>query len=308
MEKLLIEEFLVFSETMSVTRAAKALYLSQPTLSTHIANLETRLGFKLVKRSKQKLRLTKAGEEFARLARPLCVALDKTIEECKAIAMLEENEIAIFNLLNYLKDWTIISDIIADRHNRIPFKLIPYPLPEPSASDIELLRSGTINVAVHFSVQDMSRSNTVFKNDDWFYQRLGTERFVLWTTRDNPLAQRGDIRVEDLANMSLIMKKGQSTQNFYNACVTKLRQMGVSVEAVYRSFNEYADYAYLDYSSSTAICSETFFKSVLDGRYPELCALDVKDADCSLVVYLVSSELTPSIRELFSQIEQRNSA
>ena len=45
----------------SFSRAAEALYLSQPTVSAHLGTLEHELGAQLVIRSTKELRLTAAG-------------------------------------------------------------------------------------------------------------------------------------------------------------------------------------------------------------------------------------------------------
>jgi DNA-binding transcriptional LysR family regulator len=52
----------------SFSRAADALYLTQPTVSAHLAGLEQELGAQLVVRSTKQLRLTPAGEIMARYA------------------------------------------------------------------------------------------------------------------------------------------------------------------------------------------------------------------------------------------------
>src|SRR6266852_1752732 len=53
------------------TRAAAALYVSQPSLSQGVANLETELGTALFHRVGRKVILTAAGEAFAEPARQL---------------------------------------------------------------------------------------------------------------------------------------------------------------------------------------------------------------------------------------------
>ena len=52
----------------SFSRAADALYLTQPTVSAHLAALEEDLGTRLVVRSTKRLTLTPAGEVMARYA------------------------------------------------------------------------------------------------------------------------------------------------------------------------------------------------------------------------------------------------
>ncbi len=60
----------------SVTRAAEALFLSQPAVSLQLAALEGELGVQLFERQGRRLSLTAAGQVFHELAGPLMDALD----------------------------------------------------------------------------------------------------------------------------------------------------------------------------------------------------------------------------------------
>ena len=63
-----LEVFLQVSRQRSFSRAAEALYLTQPTVSAHVAALEEELGTRLVVRSTKELHLTAAGRVLARYA------------------------------------------------------------------------------------------------------------------------------------------------------------------------------------------------------------------------------------------------
>lgn len=67
-----MEYFIKLAECASFTRAANELYISQPTLSRQIINLELELGVSLIDRSTKKtVRLTEEGEVFFREARKI---------------------------------------------------------------------------------------------------------------------------------------------------------------------------------------------------------------------------------------------
>lgn len=63
-----LEEFLAVVKCRSFSQAARALYLSQSTVSSHIALMEKELGFEVIDRSRQPLMLTPAGAVFAEYA------------------------------------------------------------------------------------------------------------------------------------------------------------------------------------------------------------------------------------------------
>ncbi len=59
-----LEYFLILAETLNYTKASEKLNITQPNLSKAIVNIEKQLGFKLLKRNKRDVQLTKAGEVF----------------------------------------------------------------------------------------------------------------------------------------------------------------------------------------------------------------------------------------------------
>ena len=72
MELRKISYFLKIVECGSLSKAARSLNLSQPTLSRFLDNLETDVGVKLVTRSKSSsLVLTKAGMDYVLCSNPL---------------------------------------------------------------------------------------------------------------------------------------------------------------------------------------------------------------------------------------------
>ncbi len=64
MNSLQISCFLAIVEHGSFSRASKELYISQPTISKHIHNLESELGTILFERSKSPVALTPIGEKY----------------------------------------------------------------------------------------------------------------------------------------------------------------------------------------------------------------------------------------------------
>ena len=70
MKQIDIETFLTLNKTRSLTKAADILYVSQPTVSHRLKDLEEELGIQLLVRGKgqRKVELTRKGEEFVSIA------------------------------------------------------------------------------------------------------------------------------------------------------------------------------------------------------------------------------------------------
>jgi len=73
--------FVTVVEHKNFSRAAEELYLSQPSVSLQIRNLENQLGTKLINRSPKHLELTQSGEIFYGYAKNILLLYDKAKEE-----------------------------------------------------------------------------------------------------------------------------------------------------------------------------------------------------------------------------------
>jgi len=72
-----LQIFLAVAERLSVTEAARALHLAQPSVSTQLAKLEQALGLDLFEQLGKRLYLTDAGREVQAGAREIFDALDR---------------------------------------------------------------------------------------------------------------------------------------------------------------------------------------------------------------------------------------
>ncbi len=75
-----LETFVEVAEGGSFTKAAKELYLTQPTISAHVATLEKELGARLFVRNTKEVGLSDDGKDLYKYARQI-VDLEKKIEE-----------------------------------------------------------------------------------------------------------------------------------------------------------------------------------------------------------------------------------
>ena len=75
-----LEAFVQVAEGGSFSKAAKELYLTQPTISAHIASLEKELGVRLFVRNTKEVGLSDDGKDMYKYARQI-VDLEKKIEE-----------------------------------------------------------------------------------------------------------------------------------------------------------------------------------------------------------------------------------
>ncbi len=75
-----IEAFVNVVKYKSFSKAADAMFFTQPTISTHVSNLETELGEKLLDRKGRKIELTPQGMVFYKFAVDMVNARERAIE------------------------------------------------------------------------------------------------------------------------------------------------------------------------------------------------------------------------------------
>ncbi len=85
MELRQLRYFVALAEELNFTRAAERLHISQPPLSTQIAQLESELGVKLFQRNSRKVSLTDAGAVFLHDIRLIQGRLREATERVKHV-------------------------------------------------------------------------------------------------------------------------------------------------------------------------------------------------------------------------------
>ena len=143
MKQIDIETFLTLNKTGSLTKAAEALYVSQPTVSHRLRDLEEELGIPLLVRGKghRRIELTQKGEEFVSIAERWLALMSET-------TTLRNQEDEIFlrigapNTLNSTVMLPFYREIMSDPELNVKLKLSThysyniYDLLEQHAIDI----------------------------------------------------------------------------------------------------------------------------------------------------------------------------
>ena len=95
MEIRVLRYFLAIAREENMTRAAKYLHVTQPTLSKQIKQLEEEIGKKLFIRSNYSIKLTDEGLLLRKRAEDILSMVDKTMEEFQALDDITGGDIYI---------------------------------------------------------------------------------------------------------------------------------------------------------------------------------------------------------------------
>jgi DNA-binding transcriptional LysR family regulator len=131
----------------SLTAAAKELHYSQPSVTHHIARLEAETGAQLLQRVGRGIRLTPAGQLLADRAAEIIGRIDAADAELSAHVGLTAGRVRLAGFSSAIASLVPRAvAALADRHPGLQISLTDTHPPEA----LELLRSGTIEVAIIF--------------------------------------------------------------------------------------------------------------------------------------------------------------
>ncbi|RDS82148.1 LysR family transcriptional regulator [Dyella monticola] len=178
----------------TLSRAAEALFLSQPSISLQLQALERELGVALLHRSRRRINLTDAGEVLYELARPLVEgweSLDSAFQaKVKGLPSGKLTVAAGTSTIQYL-----LPDLV--RQYRQQFPEVQLQLANVTGKDgLALLRADEADFAVG-SMLDVP--NDIAWAPVYHYDPM------LITPLDHPLASKESVLLDDLSPYGLIL-------------------------------------------------------------------------------------------------------
>lgn len=202
MELRLLRYFLAVANEQSITKAAKMLHITQPTLSRQIAQLEDEAGAELFVHGSRPLTLTADGILLKRRAEEILELVAKTEEELSGQNEYAEGTVCVgcgeLTAVKYL------SDMIAGFREKYP-KVI-FDVVTANADQIKSrMDHGLTDVGLLLEPIDMEKYN---------YIRLPVkEKWVAVVPSGDPLAKKGYASPKDLAGRPVILPGRQKVKD-----------------------------------------------------------------------------------------------
>jgi DNA-binding transcriptional LysR family regulator len=135
----------------SVTKAAKHLHYSQPSVSHHLARLEAETGARLVQRVGRGIRLTPEGEQLARRAAEIVGRVDSAAAELDALVGLRTGRVRLAGFQSALA--TLVPAAAAALRAAHPAVELHLLDAHPEVA-LGMLRDGQVDAAVMFRYDD----------------------------------------------------------------------------------------------------------------------------------------------------------
>ncbi|MGL5766272.1 MAG: LysR family transcriptional regulator [Sarcina sp.] len=195
-----LEYVLAVAKFQNITKASQVLFISQPSLSKYIKNLENRLGVSLFNRLGNKFTLTYAGEIYIKNAKQILLIKNRMLNELQDISQFKKGEISI--AFPYTRGSYMIPESIPKFKEKYPN--INVNLIEDTSTNLEkFLLAGDVDIAV---------LNTPIASKDLDYIILGEEEILLISSINHPIAKniknkkRPSINLSTLQDTRFIMQ------------------------------------------------------------------------------------------------------
>jgi DNA-binding transcriptional LysR family regulator len=198
----------------SFSRAADALYLTQPAVSRQIAKLEEEAGVRLLERNARGLRLTEAGRVAVERAEAIAGQLAAAEAEIEAIATLSAGRLRMTAFPTAAS--TLVLDAIRTFRRQHPEVEVMF-VESGTNAGLRRLRAGEVDLALAF------REHGRPAPDEWSgldAELLLVDPLFVALPASHPLADRSAVRLRDLADDGWIQAvQAGATGITYQACL-----------------------------------------------------------------------------------------
>lgn len=271
--------FRKLAEVQHYTEAAKALYITQPSLSDSIASLEHELSVSLFQKKGRGVQLTKYGQEFYEYVNQALGILEH------GIAAVREKSDSVTGTIDIGCIPTLLGDFL-------PNALDLYHEKCPQVS-FNIFHEKSIPVAegVSSGTYDIGLCSMVENKDDLVFVPITYQELVVIVRNDHPLAVHDSIELTALKGY--ILSTYRDTIPIGKTISKILKEKGM--EAVYSYDDEISIAGRINHSSKTAIVADTPFLKQFD-NLKKIHLTDVpKDTRMLYLVYSKKNFITAAV-------------
>lgn len=214
-----LDIFLAVAEHLHFTRAAEALYITQPAVSAAIASLETEYGVKLFHRVGRHIEITETGRLLEREARQILDRVALTERGLRELNNLQRGELKLGSSLTIGNYW--LPEKISDFQSRYPAIAINCTL-----ANTEEICIGTANGRFDIALIE----GEVKPDFESCLERdiIGSDRLVIIVGRSHPWYERESIELSELMQTDWVMREsGSGTQQRFEEA---LSNWGIEVD------------------------------------------------------------------------------
>lgn len=214
---LQLEALVYLVEERSFSRAAKKMYLSQPSLTKHIRNLEDSLGAKVVNRASRAFTLTPEGRVVYDYARRILKLREEAMDRVMRVRETEEGDVRIAAS-------TIPATYI------LPFALGEFRTKFPGIR--AAVRAADSSEVIDTVLENGAEIGFIGKKPasaKLAAEPLWRDRMVLAVPAEHPWAKRRTVRIREIEKEPFVIReKGSGTREAFERCLAEVGRTDLS--------------------------------------------------------------------------------
>ena len=146
-----LEEFIELGKQLNFSSAAREMYVSQPTLSQHIAMMEEEMGFQLVTREGS-VELTPEGAEFFSMAQDVVNRCETARTRCRNLSQGGPKTVRVPDILSTFPVGRMLDQVVGDLYAQDPVSQVIVRKVDYGRHDpMSLLDEDLVDVGFDFS-------------------------------------------------------------------------------------------------------------------------------------------------------------
>lgn len=263
MELRQLKYFVKTAELLSFSKAAKALYITQSTLSQQIKQLEDELDMALFFRNNHKVTLTEAGETFLEGAKKTLAEAD---DNKAKIMDLAQGCRGVLNIGVTYSFGSILTESVLAFKKEYPDVILNICY-KNVLELMELVSDGELDFALSFRSSE--------KNDNVESHILFDNKLSIIVREDHPLTRKELVRLADLEDYDLILPSlGLQARSTFDSIIAE-RNLNLKVAMEANEVNTILNI--LRRSNYVTVLSETVIL-----EHNGLVTIDIDDAECNM--------------------------
>lgn len=191
--------FLALSESLNFSKTAEQLFLTQPSLSKAIRDLEEVLGVTLFERTTRSVQLTESGRQLANVARTVIGEYDAGLQRMQSSAEREAQQLRIASLPSLAN--VMLPQVCARLEAR-------HEAPRITINDCS--NSACIERVLNYQV-DFAVASVAPSHPELQYEEILRDRFVLLSCGAWRKRIADEVMLDDLLNLPVISMTDAST-------------------------------------------------------------------------------------------------
>ena len=286
-----LKEFYDLAQTCSFSLSAKHFYITQSTMSKHIAALEKELGVNLFLRTANGIELTLMGERFLPDAKKIIADYDAALSRIQQFSGNEDVKIKLGYLYGATKKY--LTEALLDFQSKHPGATVEF-----KAMEIEDIIAALANDAI-----DVAITTGVFG----FSERYGTrdiapDEICVIAPASHELCKKGSIDINELVARNDVIFPYQGVDAPESSALRKLLGLGETLQSERKFRSSILNLETMLRCSNKAVITYGHVFEFMDQK--QLCKIALRShvpEFCIKVVWNKKSE-TPALLSLVDQI------